>query len=836
MNIENLQIEIKASSDKATASLEKLESVLKRIDAIGRQKGLDALYQKLKKIASLNFSGVGKGMDGMTKSFDNLSASEKKAERFSKTIKKVEKDVRKTSEAFSELKTSSDIPMLSPLHPVPFSGISKQPASLFPPLSPVTTKSPFPVQNSRFSQNFDWDTGYKEPNWEYWTYNLFGSKEMFDSLYRMWSRNDFGNVPNGNRLNSGTIQLGQDQWREYSGLQTILSNLKSRFNDLSQSFKKFRQSLKSTDKDAKKTNKTFKEMRTILMYSLLFSAVSSVFNGISDGLENIAMHSKEANQVLTQYKTLTLELKNALGSALIPILQTLYPVIQLIANALIEVANALNILFSAINGSKSFLMAKKYTDDYVKSLGKLKGMAGMDQIHTIGQTYDYSKMFEETEITGEDILQSLLTILPIASVAIAGIAGKISNIVKSLGAMGISAKKVLGLFLTIDGVCGFVKENIDAWVNGIDWENFTGMILRLGESVGGLALAFGKTHAAAGLVAGGLVMVITGIKDLITNGRSLENTFTIVFGIMSVGFGAMMLGAGGAAVAVAGIIAAIAVLAIWGDKIVAWLDNFQGLFDGWIDGIKSNVFGFFDNIIEKVGEFSPGLASALGVVRDYVGALLDWFKANFDWLISMFRNFVQIIYDLFHGDFKAVWEDLKTFFSDFWKGFVNVAIVPLNFLITCFESLVNFFIRGINFIVDGINKISFTVPDWVPGIGGNTVGFNLGHVPEVQLGRIPGYETGGFPEDGLFMANHNELVGQFSNGKTAVANNEQIIAGISRGVSEGATEQNALLREQNKILTKLLQKSGSTVSVSTITKGLERQNRRNGKVIVPVGN
>ena len=48
---------------------------------------------------------------------------------------------------------------------------------------------------------------------------------------------------------------------------------------------------------------------------------------------------------------------------------------------------------------------------------------------------------------------------------------------------------------------------------------------------------------------------------------------------------------------------------------------------------------------------------------------------------------------------------------------------------------------------------------------------------------MPGFATGGFPEDGLFMANHNELVGQFSNGKTAVANNEQITQGIAQAVA-----------------------------------------------------
>ena len=47
---------------------------------------------------------------------------------------------------------------------------------------------------------------------------------------------------------------------------------------------------------------------------------------------------------------------------------------------------------------------------------------------------------------------------------------------------------------------------------------------------------------------------------------------------------------------------------------------------------------------------------------------------------------------------------------------------------------------------------------------------------------LPKFATGGFPEDGMFMANHGELVGKFSNGKTAVANNYQIVEGIKSGV------------------------------------------------------
>lgn len=66
--------------------------------------------------------------------------------------------------------------------------------------------------------------------------------------------------------------------------------------------------------------------------------------------------------------------------------------------------------------------------------------------------------------------------------------------------------------------------------------------------------------------------------------------------------------------------------------------------------------------------------------------------------------------------------------------------------------------------------------------------------------RIPrAYAAGGFPEDGLFFANHNEMVGKFSNGKTAVANNDQITQGIKQAVIEGMSEvfANANIGQQN---------------------------------------
>jgi len=71
------------------------------------------------------------------------------------------------------------------------------------------------------------------------------------------------------------------------------------------------------------------------------------------------------------------------------------------------------------------------------------------------------------------------------------------------------------------------------------------------------------------------------------------------------------------------------------------------------------------------------------------------------------------------------------------------------------------------------------------GIAGNW-GKNKGYasgIGKINIADlIPQYRNGGFPEDGLFYANHNEVIGRFSNGQTAVANNGQITQGIAEAI------------------------------------------------------
>lgn len=87
------------------------------------------------------------------------------------------------------------------------------------------------------------------------------------------------------------------------------------------------------------------------------------------------------------------------------------------------------------------------------------------------------------------------------------------------------------------------------------------------------------------------------------------------------------------------------------------------------------------------------------------------------------------------------------------------------------------------------------------------------------------YATGGFPEDGFFFANHNELVGGFSNGKTAVANNAQIVEGIERGVYSAVSSAMANSNGGSQYISNEIIVDGDVIA-RTITKAQEKQARR----------
>ena len=126
------------------------------------------------------------------------------------------------------------------------------------------------------------------------------------------------------------------------------------------------------------------------------------------------------------------------------------------------------------------------------------------------------------------------------------------------------------------------------------------------------------------------------------------------------------------------------------------------------------------------GAFSGDWDRAFAGIIEIVNAFIDFF---FDALTAIF--------DFFGLEFD--FEEIKSGF----KAMVNSVIGFLN-------KLIPGVVDGINTAIRAINKISVTIPDWVPGIGGNSIGFNLSTISAPQ---IPYLARGAvIPPNAPFMA------------------------------------------------------------------------------------
>lgn len=92
---------------------------------------------------------------------------------------------------------------------------------------------------------------------------------------------------------------------------------------------------------------------------------------------------------------------------------------------------------------------------------------------------------------------------------------------------------------------------------------------------------------------------------------------------------------------------------------------------------------------------------AWNLIYDYI---VKPIKAAYDWIVGTFKS----IGDTIGGAFTTVMDWIKT---------------PINKIIT-----------GINWVIRQLNKLSFTIPSWVPGIGGSHWGINIGEIPYLATG------------------------------------------------------------------------------------------------------
>lgn len=275
------------------------------------------------------------------------------------------------------------------------------------------------------------------------------------------------------------------------------------------------------------------------------------------------------------------------------------------------------------------------------------------------------------------------------------------------------------------------------------------------------------------------------------------------------------------------------------------LDDFGDKIDWLIDKIKntkvdmSDTFGLSSaliNIAPLVGNWfnenvSPWFTKEKwqGMGQTIKSSLSEkWISFTTWWSQTGFSNWWKKISEQFGlTKWNKLLENIPTAFRTAFKTVANVAIAPLNLVISGIETMINNAIDLINGLMSAARLI--------PKIG-DAVPNNIQHI---SVGRIPTFEKGGYVPSRytMFMAGENgipEIAGTVG-GKTAVAGGVEI-TGIKDAINSTAQQEIALLKQNNQLLQGILEKEfGITtdqIGIAARQYGQEQFNQKHKNVYV----
>lgn len=204
----------------------------------------------------------------------------------------------------------------------------------------------------------------------------------------------------------------------------------------------------------------------------------------------------------------------------------------------------------------------------------------------------------------------------------------------------------------------------------------------------------------------------------------------------------------------------------------------------------TSVFTTFDDFLK--GVFSKDWTNSFGVFGNILNAFCANVQNIFNSIKRIFQGIIDFVVGGFTGDWSRAWEGVKNIFGGIMDGLGAVIKAPLNTVIGL-----------INACIDGLNSISFTAPEWVPGVGGKHFGVNIPKMNYLYNGGIIEKPT---------LLNFNTVVGDAFNGK---GNKTEAVIPLDvmyRKIRSIVKEENSVKSNDSKIIEVNMQVGSKTVA------------------------
>lgn len=547
-------------------------------------------------------------------------------------------------------------------------------------------------------------------------------------------------------------------------------------------------------KRASKSASSFaKRLGSIVSGALVFTVISQALAKMREWFARVAKTNDETVAAMARLKGALLTLVQPILSVVIPAFTTLINILTRVINL---AAAALASLFGTnVKQTKAQAEALNEETEALKGVGGAakdagKTMASFDEINQLsapssggggggGAGADIIPPdFGDSDFSFNGLSEFIEKLKEIPMVASA----------LDLVAAGFNAIKS-AVTAILPGVVSFVQIGlapIAGWIGEKITQVFTflaGQLTKLGEWFTGNQQIFTQLGTNLGTLTSQVWAFITSLADpVLTIFYNTVDALTTI--VLNLGTGLLSV----ANIILEDLIAAWDGLVVMLQPFTDWLDMvFVSLWEDIlspaltyvgetvIPTVTDTLTNLWENVFVPFGEF---LEAQLTPVIEVVSDVLTWlwqhvivplanavggiFSAAFQTVATLFN---EVVVPAFNTVITAatwlwenvlgpivdfLWEQLKPAFEEVFEGIGTAISTVANAIIAIVEALANAVIDGWNLMKSALNALSFTVPDWVPVLGGKHFGFDFEMTEHISLPRLA--EGAVIPPNREFMA------------------------------------------------------------------------------------
>lgn len=588
------------------------------------------------------------------------------------------------------------------------------------------------------------------------------SLASFDKLNNtMTSQSDSGagagGAGGGGGLATPDISSGADSalTQANSKINTVLDSMKKRLLELVDLLKKGFKNGLGTDFDAslKRTQKHLasigKQLQDIFTNPSVINAANNWANNVAYALGQLAGSMVSIGQTIIENLVGGVDSFLSKDSGYITDrIVGLFDISSKVAQITGNLSTAIAEIFTVFRSDT----AKNITGDFMGinadlALGfmELTGRLSSDLYNLIAQPIIDNK---------DKIQQAVMGLLEPISIAMDTIHGAIKNTFEQI--FNVYDEYLAPAFQNItDGFSSLVSSLLDVWNSQVApflttvateiqtlWEtHLQPFVDNLITLVGKIVLAISELwknvlEPLIAWIVANVVPVITPILE------TMVKTVSSIIGTISDILSGIMETLGGIIDFITGIFT--------GDWSSAWQgvqEIFTGIWNaltGFISGIWSTIKSIFTGAISIIVQFiktgfnaaKTAITTIFGGIRSFISNTWNGIKSTVIGAVNTLKSYAINGFNYMKSGISGVMNTILSIISGIWRGIYNVARSYINFILSGIQSMVNGIIGGFNSMIRALNHLHFSIPDWVPGLGGKSLGFNLSTISRVSLPRL----------------------------------------------------------------------------------------------------